>query len=50
MRGEAFGLVKVGCPNVREYQDQKVEVGVLVSRGRGGDGVFEGKPGKGITF
>ena len=52
MGREALGPVKALCTSVREFQDQKVGVGGLVSRGRqGGDrGFSEGKPGKGITF
>jgi hypothetical protein len=35
------------CPSVGESQDRKVEVGGLVSRGRGfGIGVFEGETRK----
>ena len=33
--GEALGPVKALCTSVREFQDQKVGVGGLVSRGRG---------------
>ena len=45
MRGEALGLVKAQCPNVKECQDRLVKVSGLVSRERGdGIGVFsEGK-------
>jgi hypothetical protein len=35
MKGEAFGPVRVGCPSVRECQDQEVGVCGLVNRGRG---------------
>ena len=35
MGGEALGPVKALCPSVGECQSQEVEVGGLVSRGRG---------------
>jgi hypothetical protein len=52
MGGDAFCPMKTLCPSVGEYQDQKEEVGGLVSRGRGYvEGCFaEGKPGEVITF
>jgi hypothetical protein len=43
MRGEAFGPVKAQCPSIGECQGQVLDVGVLVSRGRGeGIGGFQG--------
>jgi hypothetical protein len=49
--GEAFGSVKVLCPNIGECQGQEAGVGGLGSGGRGGTrGLSEGKLGKGITF
>jgi hypothetical protein len=52
MKGEALGPMKVLCSSIGDCQGQKVGVGGLVSRGRGGRnrGFSEGKPGKGITF
>ena len=51
MGGEALGPVKAQCPSVRECQDREAGMDGLGSRGRGmGEGVSEGKPGKGITF
>jgi hypothetical protein len=35
MGRETFGLVKVLCPNIGEYQGQEVGVGGLGSRGWG---------------
>jgi hypothetical protein len=35
MGGEAFGPVKVLCPNIGKIQGQEAGVGGLVSRGRG---------------
>jgi hypothetical protein len=49
MGGEALGTMKVICPSVGDYQGQEEGVGGLVSRGSG-EGIVEGKPGKGITF
>jgi hypothetical protein len=51
MGGEALGPVKAQCPSVEKCQDRGAGVGVLLSRGkRGGMGVLDWKPGKGITF
>jgi hypothetical protein len=52
MGGEALGPVKVLCPNIGECQGQEAGVGGLVSswRGKGIEGVSEGKSGKEITF
>jgi hypothetical protein len=49
MGGESIGPVKALYPSI-ECQAQEVEVGVLVSRGRGNRGFSGGKLGKGITF
>ena len=52
MGGEALGSVKALCASEKECQVQEVEVGRLVSRGRGEEigGFLEGKPGKEITI
>jgi hypothetical protein len=52
MGGEAFGPVKILCPNTGEFQGQEVGQVKLVCRelGRGWGRGSEGKPGKGITF
>jgi hypothetical protein len=54
MGGEAFGLVKVLCPSIRECQGQEKGVSGLESRGRekgeGMGGFPERKLEKGITL
>jgi hypothetical protein len=44
---ERLGPVKVLCPSIGECQGQEAGVGGFVSRGMGGYGFSEGKPGKG---
>jgi hypothetical protein len=50
MGGKALGPVKALYPSVGECQGQEAGVGGLVSRGEGGRGFSDGKPGKGATF
>jgi hypothetical protein len=47
MGGEALCPVKPQCPSLGECQDQEAGVFVLVSRGRGGIGIFRGETRKG---